>query len=1040
MDERRPTRVRFGAFELDLTSGELTSTPASGATKTVVLAQQPFRLLLLFIEREGAMVTREEIQNRFWPNDTVVEFDHSINVAIGKLRKALGDSADSPRYIATVASRGYRLLVPVERSAAPDDVLPAQAANGASAAEPPTATVQAGQTVSHYRVLDVIGGGGMGVVYRAEDLRLGRRVAIKFLSSETVTDEETRLRFEREAQTASSLNHPNICTIYEFGEHEGQPFLVMELLQGETLRDRLTAAQAGTGLPLDSLVDIALQVSSGLEAAHERRIIHRDIKPANIFLTNKGVSKILDFGLAKLLEIAERENEIKQTPSLHDTMPIDLTLSRVGLTMGTAGYMSPEQVRGEKLDARTDLFSFGLVLYEMATGVRAFGGTTVAMVRDAIVHQPQARVRDLNPGIPPGLETIIDAALEKDREKRSKSAAEMRAGLERLADSVRSPAPEESQEIAGLKKRHRRAVIALIAGACVIAASAVGWIWRSGRHQSQRVEVALTQNSFEAPVADAAISPNGNLLAYADASGLNLKVIDSGEVHSLVIPPAARITRIAWFPDSSNLLFTAISTQSAQRQLWSGSIFGGPPRLLRNDADDASISADGSELLFNNGVHSEIWAMDASGGNARKLLSRDDAYFYHPAWYAGRKRILYLVSHNVSRGSAVADASLESLDPQTGESLTVCNPCMEFGLLPDGRLLYTTESSVWKIPIDAQTARPVGSPVQIAGNLQWEHPTVSADGKRLVVLKGNNDATSGLGAVVFVADLQDAGKRFTNARRLTLGVSDYTHAWTPDSRAVVFESQRDGRFSVFRQPIDQGVAEPLVTGNDSVSRGRFSPDGIWFLYVAGDTTGSWQLMRRPATGGPSELVIDGQGLENYYCTPAAANLCVLAEREQNQLVFYAFDPAQKLPLGGIPRKDLRELARTDYNPSDWGLSPDGATIAMVRPSNREGRVHIVSLRGEKSRRGETVPSRDVVVEGWTNLFNLNWSADGTGWYICNADPGRATFLYVDLKGHATVLQSQEGVEPFWGVPSPDGRHLAFSKTTFIDNAWLIENF
>jgi serine/threonine protein kinase/Tfp pilus assembly protein PilF len=498
MDERRPIRVRFGAFELDLTSGELSSTPANGSTSRIVLAQQPFRLLLLLVEREGSMVSREEIQKRFWPNDTIVEFDHSINVAIGKLRKALGDSADKPQYVATVASRGYRLLVPVERIAAAEDSsgepLPPMA-DGAGTPEPPTATVQTGQTVSHYRVLDLIGGGGMGVVYRAEDLKLGRRVAIKFLPSETATDEETLQRFEREAQTASALNHLNICTIYEFGEHEGQPFLVMELLQGETLRDRLAAAQAGKGLPLESLLDIALQVSSGLQAAHERRIIHRDIKPANIFLTDKGVCKILDFGLAKLLEMAERETETGEAPRIQAETTFDPSLSRVGLTMGTAGYMSPEQVRGEKLDARTDLFSFGLVLYEMATGMHAFSGETAAMVRDAIVHQQQAKVRDLNPTIPLDLEAIINAALEKDREQRCQSAAEMRAGLERLTDSGQSAVHQDirssSQEIARLKKRHKRAVIALMASACVIAAIALGWIWRASR--SRQPAHALTE-------------------------------------------------------------------------------------------------------------------------------------------------------------------------------------------------------------------------------------------------------------------------------------------------------------------------------------------------------------------------------------------------------------------------------------------------------------------------------------------------------------------------------------------------------------------
>jgi len=1029
------------------------SVPTNGSEPRTVLARQPFKLLRMLVERNGTMVTREEIRTRFWPNDTIVEFDHSINVAIGKLRKALGDSAEKPEYIATVASRGYRLMVAVEWIADERDPTGEPAAHAADVvgtAERSTATFEPGQTISHYRVLDIIGSGGMGVVYRAEDIKLGRPVAIKFLPNETVPDSRARQRFEREAQTASSLNHPNICTVYEFGEHEGQPFLVMELLQGQTLRDRLSVRQEGTGLPLEELLDIAIQVRGGLEAAHERGIIHRDIKPANIFLTDKGACKILDFGLAKLLEPSEAEAESEEAPEFQPRTPQEAGLSRVGLAMGTADYMSPEQLRGEKLDARTDLFSFGLVLYEMATGRHAFGGETAARVHDAIVHQPPVRIRELNSNIPPRLEAVISAALEKDRGKRCQSAAEMRADLQRLqrdTDSGRSAVyrdiSSDSQEVADLKKSHKRALVALMGGACVIAAAALGWVWRSGRHSPELIQVALTQNSFEAPVVDAAISPNGNLLAYADASGLNLKVISSGEVHSLFSPAAARIARITWFPDSSNLLFTSIPVQSAQRQLWSGSIFGGAPRLLRNDADDASVSTDGSELLFTNGAHDEIWAMDTTGENARKLASKDGFYFYHPAWYAGRQRILYLLANHVSGGSAVADASLESLDLKSGQLLTVCNPCMEFSLLPGGHLIYATNSFVWKVPIDEKTARPTGPPRQVNGIPVIDHPTVSADGKRLVVLKGNNEPASGLAAVVFVGDLEARGRRLNNVRRLTLGGGDYAHAWTPDSQAVVFESPRNGGFSIFKQRLDQGTAEQVVAGIESNSRGRFSPDGAWFFYVEGNTTSSWRLMRMAASGGPSELVIEGQDLENYYCSTAAANLCVVAEREQNELVFYAFDPAQKLPAGGIPRKDLRELARTDYNPNDWGISPDGSSIAMVRPSNREGRIHIISLetRGHTGRGVGTAPAHDVLVDGWTNLFNLNWAADGTGWYICNqSDPAGATFLYVDSNGHATVLQSQQGVEPFWGVPSPDGLHLAFSKTTFTDNAWLIENF
>jgi len=445
MTGTQPNRARFGVFDLDLKAGELHKDG-----QTVLLPEQPLQVLRMLVVRAGELVTREEIQKKLWPNDTVVEFDHGINTAIQKLRQALGDSADRPSYIQTVARRGYRLMVPVERvDSSPGDGLAVEAVSGG---EDETtglieleSSVLTGKTVSHYRVLRLIGGGGMGVVYKGEDLKLGRAVALKFLPEEVGNDPRTLERFEREARAASSLNHPNICTIYEIEEHEGQPFIVMELLEGRTLRDRLSAAtSAAEPLSVDQSLNIALQISEGLEAAHENGIIHRDIKPANIFITNKGVTKILDFGLAKFLQptgqqaIANETDGEPQLPTPAVTGPRGLNLSRAGVAMGTAAYMSPEQLRGETLDARTDLFSFGLVLCEMASGQRTFRGETVEAVREAILHQPQIPVHDLNSEFPPQLEQIINKALEQDREERYQSAAEIRADLETLKRDTES--------------------------------------------------------------------------------------------------------------------------------------------------------------------------------------------------------------------------------------------------------------------------------------------------------------------------------------------------------------------------------------------------------------------------------------------------------------------------------------------------------------------------------------------------------------------------------------------------------------------------
>jgi eukaryotic-like serine/threonine-protein kinase len=1028
-----------------------------------LLQEQPLQVLRILVENEGALVSREEIRKRLWPNDTIVEFEHSINAAINKLRKALGDPVAEPQYIQTVARRGYRLMVPVEwETRAGNESSSGEVSSSDDGAavrtrsEPGALT---GRTVSHYRVLGIIGGGGMGVVYRAEDLKLGRRVALKFLPEELGNDLPALQRFEREARIATSLNHHNICAIYEFGEHEGLPFLVMELLEGETLRDCLSIA-GEKGLPLAELLDLSIQVTDGLQAAHEYGIIHRDIKPANIFLTNKGVCKILDFGLAKLLEAGEPEkaavqaaNAAKPTdsifnapiadahvgPAVNDMGGIPVAsvksddgsivshLTRTGLAIGTAGYMSPEQVNGEKLDARTDLFSFGLVLYEMATGQRAFAGKTAAAVHEAILNQASLPVRDLNSTLPPGLETIINKSLEKDRNLRYQSAAELRADLEKEQRGRKIVVPR----LQGSGRWKWVAAAALLLALIVW----TQWLYL-GRH-TDVVERKLTANSAENSVTSMAVSPDGKYLSYADNTGIYLKLIHTGETHPVPLPPDFHARVDDWFPDGSRLLVSR-AEQPGKASLWSISVFGGSPQQLVDDASGGSLSPDGLHIAFRRRSLTydgrwgrEEWVMRSDGTDPIEVATArpDDSQVGAPTWSPDGKRIAYVRSnwaYNV-RTNSVEVNEWQKENTETLFSDSRLTSALHW--LPDGRLIYAfgatenhQDSSLWLVSL--QKAAKISSPPKriTEGNGWISQVTATSDGKKVLFLRGNWLPS------IYIGTLSLNGTQLLASRRLTMDDNEnIPWSWTPDSAAVLFSSDRNGTREVFKQAIDQTIAESLVTSSYQVSQPVVAPDGSEILYISTTTSASHEtpssIFAIPIGGGTPRFILKDVGIWNVQCAHLPSTICLYSVAKGDSSETFRFD----VRSGKIAVPPQIESA---FN---WSLSPDGSERAIILYGSSQDKIQLRST--------STGQTRDLVVKGWNGLIGVNWSADGkrllVSWHNFERD---SALLNVSLDGKATVLLKSSNPEIWHAVPSPNGRMLAIAEAGGPKNVWQIENF
>ena len=835
-----------------------------------------------------------------------------------------------------------------------------------------------GQTVSHYRILEKLGGGGMGVVYKAQDTRLDRFVALKFLPEGVARDRQTLERFRREAKAASALNHPNICTIYDIGEEGGQAFIAMEFLDGTTLKHLI----AGQPIELERLLNITIEIADALDAAHSENIVHRDIKPANIFVTKRGHAKILDFGLAKVSSAAKVSSGANDMMATLGADSQSEQLTSPGTALGTVAYMSPEQALGKELDARTDLFSFGVVLYEIATGRLPFKGDTSAAIFDGILHKAPPAPSRLNSEIPAELEHIINRALEKDRSLRYQHASEMRAELQRLrrdTESGRTVLPSNAPELRGVPTTSELPVAPSGSAAAgrytqrfrvaALALAGVGALVIGGLYAFRSPVPLPRVLSYKQLTKDhkkkgtnpcgwgSRLVTDGPRVFFSDASSSLVQVSSAGGDTSVISTPFKCFRILDMSPDKTELIGTEQAAGFSRDQpLWTVSIASGLVHRIGDlSGHSASWSPDGQKIAYSTGNSPEspnhLYIAGKDGNSARKLTGFEKGSVWDIRWSPDGKVLRMLVRTELRTELWEVSADGTNLHPVAvfpGEN----HELSDVSWTPDEKYIVFTDTKtdsstdVWALRETKRLFGSVPKPVQLTtGATSFWNPAPSPDGKLLYAVGGQQRGE---------LDRYDSNSR--TLQPFLSGISAEQLDFSRDGQWITYVTFPEG--ILWRSRIDGSERMQLTSPVLHACCPRWSPDGSRVTFSASPPPrGSWNIYVVSASGGQPESPLESKGnrIDSTWSP------------DGNSLIF------SDLYNAGEPRIYAVELGtrRVSNIPGSEGLysarmSPDGRFIvAMDAPGQRKLMLF------------------DVGKQKWSQLFEA--AHGGLGWPQWSSD-------------------------------------------------------